>query len=167
MFGKKTSPKIVRSTDESFETIIGQSTEIHGQIIATQSLRIDGSVTGDIRVSQGSSVSLAIGLTGVVQGDIHAQRLIVGGRVIGNIFVTETVELHDSADLHGDITYGQISIEPGAKINGRMITQANAQQGDDRTNTPKGEERNTPNLEVDETAVELEGGGARGRCPER
>ena len=52
MFGKKTSPKIVRSTDESFETIIGQSTEIHGQIIATQSLRIDGSVTGDIAGQQ-------------------------------------------------------------------------------------------------------------------
>ena len=130
MFGKKHSPKIVRSTDESFETIIGQSTEIHGQLIATQSLRIDGSVTGDIRVAQTGNCSLAIGLTGVVQGDIHAQRLIVGGRIIGNVFVTETVELHDSADIHGDITYGQISIEPGAKINGRMITQANAQQGE-------------------------------------
>jgi cytoskeletal protein CcmA (bactofilin family) len=66
----------------------------------------------------------------VVQGDIHAQRLIVGGRVIGNIFVTESVELHDSADIHGDITYGQMSIEPGAKINGRMITPANAHQGE-------------------------------------
>jgi cytoskeletal protein CcmA (bactofilin family) len=129
MFGKKHSPKIVRSTDESFETIVGQSTEIHGQVIATQSLRIDGAVTGDIRVAQAGNVSVAIGLTGVVQGDIHAQRLIVGGRIIGNVFVTETVELHDSADIHGDITYGQISIEPGAKINGRMITQANAQQG--------------------------------------
>jgi cytoskeletal protein CcmA (bactofilin family) len=130
MFGKKHSPKIVRSTDESFETIIGQSTEIHGRIVATQSLRIDGSVTGDIHVSETSGVSLAIGLTGVVQGEIHAQRLIVGGRVNGNVFVTETVELHESAAINGDITYGQISIEPGAKVNGRMITQANAQQGE-------------------------------------
>jgi cytoskeletal protein CcmA (bactofilin family) len=87
-------------------------------------------VTGDIRVAQTGNVSLAIGLTGVVQGDIHAQRLIVGGRINGNVFVTESVELHDSADIHGDITYGQISIEPGAKINGRMVTQANAQHGE-------------------------------------
>lgn len=130
MFGKKHSPKIVRSTDESFETIIGQSTEIRGEIIATQSLRIDGTVVGDIRVSQSGNVSLAIGLTGSVQGDIHAQRLMVGGRISGNVFVTESVELHDSADIHGDITYGQITIEPGAKINGRMITLANAQQGE-------------------------------------
>ncbi|MEI8399715.1 MAG: polymer-forming cytoskeletal protein [Alcaligenaceae bacterium] len=129
MFGKKNPPKIVRSIDESFETIISQSTEIHGQIIATQSLRIDGTVTGDIRVSQAGNACVAIGLTGVVQGDIHAQRLIVGGRISGNVFVTEAVELHESADIQGDITYGQISIEPGAKINGRMITQANAQQG--------------------------------------
>ena len=49
MFGKKPSSKIVRSNDESFETIIAKSTEIHGQIVATQSLRIDGSVKGDIR----------------------------------------------------------------------------------------------------------------------
>ena len=88
MFGKKHSHKIVRSTDESFETIIGQSTEIHGEIIATQSLRIDGTVVGDIRVAQSGNVSLAIGLTGSVQGDIHAQRLLVGGRISGNVFVT-------------------------------------------------------------------------------
>ena len=73
---------------------------------------------------------MAIGLTGSVQGNIYAQRLIVGGRIIGNVFVTETVELHDSADVQGDITYSQISIEPGAKINGRMVSQTNAQQGE-------------------------------------
>ena len=130
MFGKKPSSKIVRSNDESFETIIAKSTEIHGQIVATQSLRIDGSVKGDIRGSQGDGVSVAIGLTGSVHGNIHAQRLIVGGKIIGNVFVTDTVELHDTADVQGDITYSQISIEPGAKVNGRMVSQANAQQGE-------------------------------------
>ena len=119
-----------RSNDESFETIIAKSTEIHGQIVATQSLRIDGSVKGDIRGSQGDGVSVAIGLTGSVHGNIHAQRLIVGGKIIGNVFVTDTAELHDTADVQGDITYSQISIEPGAKGNGRMVSQANAQQGE-------------------------------------
>ena len=130
MFGKKPSSKIVRSNDESFETIIAKSTEIHGQIVATQSLRIDGIVKGDIRGSQGDGVSVAIGLTGSVQGNIYAQRLIVGGRIIGNVFVTETVELHESADVQGDITYCKIIIEPGEKINGRMVSQTNAQQGE-------------------------------------
>ncbi len=129
MFGKKQSSKIARSNDESFETIIAKSTEIHGQIVATQSLRIDGSVKGDIRGSQAEGVSVAIGLTGSVQGNIYAQRLIVGGRILGNVFVTETVELHDSADVQGDITYSQISMEPGAKINGRLVSQTNPQQG--------------------------------------
>jgi cytoskeletal protein CcmA (bactofilin family) len=131
MFKKNRSPKIVRSTDESFETIIGQATEIQGQIISTQSLRIDGRVIGNIHVSGGTSVSVALGLNGYICGDIHANRVIVGGRVDGNIYVSEDVELHDSADVHGNITYQSISIEPGAKINGQMITRSSSTEGAD------------------------------------
>jgi cytoskeletal protein CcmA (bactofilin family) len=57
-------------------------------------------------------------------GDISAYRVLVAGKVEGNIYATERVELHDGAEVRGDITYGQIGIEPGAILFGLMIARA-------------------------------------------
>jgi cytoskeletal protein CcmA (bactofilin family) len=32
--------------------------------------------------------------------------------------------LHNGAIVHGDVTYGQIGIEPGARLNGLMISRS-------------------------------------------
>jgi len=108
---------------ESFETIIGPATEVHGRLVAHESLRIDGTVVGNIEARQDKKVSIALGRTGLVQGDIYAFRVLVAGRVEGNIYATERVELHDGAEVRGDITYGQLGIEHGAKLNGLMISR--------------------------------------------
>jgi cytoskeletal protein CcmA (bactofilin family) len=34
------------------------------------------------------------------------------------------VELHEGAEVRGDITYGQLGIEHGAKLNGLMISKS-------------------------------------------
>ena len=109
---------------ESFETIVGPATEVHGRIVANESLRIDGRVIGNIESRQGKNVSIALGRTGMVQGDINAFRVLVAGRVEGNIYATERVELHEGAEVRGDITYGQLGIEHGAKLNGLMISKS-------------------------------------------
>jgi cytoskeletal protein CcmA (bactofilin family) len=80
-------------------------------------------VIGNIEARQGKSVSIALGRTGAVQGDIFAFRVLVAGKVEGNIYATERVELHEGAEVRGDITYGQLGIEHGAKLNGLMISR--------------------------------------------
>jgi len=120
---KSQSIKFLQPTMESFETIIGPATEVHGRLVANESLRIDGRVIGNIEARQGKSVSIALGRTGVVQGDIYAFRVLVAGKVEGNIYATERVELHEGAEVRGDITYGQLGIEHGAKLNGLMISR--------------------------------------------
>jgi cytoskeletal protein CcmA (bactofilin family) len=60
----------------------------------------------------------------LVQGDIYAYRVIIAGRVEGNVYCTERVELHNGSVVHGDVTYGQIGIEPGARLNGLMISRS-------------------------------------------
>ena len=123
VFKKSQSIKFLQPTMESFETIVGPATEVHGRIVANESLRIDGRVIGNIESRQGKNVSIALGRTGMVQGDINAFRVLVAGRVEGNIYATERVELHEGAEVRGDITYGQLGIEPGAKLNGLMISK--------------------------------------------
>ncbi len=121
MFNKNSSSKPLSPSKESFGTIIDEFTEVHGRLVSSTSLRIDGKVVGNIEASQDNNVSIAIGKSGVVQGDIYAYRIFVAGKVTGNVYCTERVELHDGAEVTGDVTYSQIGVEPGAKLNGLMI----------------------------------------------
>ena len=123
MFKKKKPNGSLQATVEYFETIIGSNTEVHGRIVIDKGMRIDGKVIGNIEAHPNSTVSVALGTAGQVFGDISAYRVLVAGKVEGNIYATERVELHDGADVRGDITYGQIGIEPGAKLFGLMIAR--------------------------------------------
>jgi cytoskeletal protein CcmA (bactofilin family) len=46
---------------------------------------------------------------------------MVAGKVEGNIYATERVEFHQTAQVRGDVTYGSIGIEHGAKVVGLVI----------------------------------------------
>ena len=123
LFKKSQSIKFLQPTMESFETIVGPATEVHGRLVANESMRIDGRIIGTIEARQGTDVSIALGRSGFVQGDIYAFRVLIAGRVEGNVYATERVELHEGAEVRGDITYGQLGIEHGAKLNGLMISR--------------------------------------------
>jgi cytoskeletal protein CcmA (bactofilin family) len=117
---KKSQNSFTRSI-ESFETMVGEHAEIHGRIVTSKSLRIDGKLIGNIEAAQENKVSIALGKTGHIQGDIYAYRVFIAGQVDGNIYCTERVELHEGAVVNGDISYEQIAIVAGAKLNGLMI----------------------------------------------
>lgn len=117
----KKSPSSFSRSIESFETMVGENAEIHGRVVTSESLRIDGKLIGNVEATQENKVSIALGKSGHIQGDIYAYRVFIAGRVDGNIYCTERVELHDGAIVNGDISYEQIAIEPGAKLNGLMI----------------------------------------------
>jgi len=112
--------RVLDPSRETFGSIIGSDLEIFGRIVATKSLRIDGTIIGDVVTKQGAYVCVALGKTGLVQGNISAGRVLVAGRVEGNVRATERVELHSGADVHGDIIYAQIGIEQGARLSGLL-----------------------------------------------
>ena len=112
--------RLLDPSKETFGSIIGSDLEIFGSLLATKSLRIDGTVVGDIKTKAGADVCIALGKTGLVQGNISGVRVLVAGRVEGNVLATERVELHSGADVHGDIIYAQIGIEQGARLSGLL-----------------------------------------------
>jgi cytoskeletal protein CcmA (bactofilin family) len=120
MFGKKKS-SLLLPTNERFDTLIGKTSEIYGRMVVGESLRIDGKVVGNIESEENTKVTVAIGEDGVVIGDIFAYRVMVAGKVEGNIYATERVEFHQTAEVRGDVTYGSIGIEHGARIIGLVI----------------------------------------------
>ncbi len=120
MFGKRKAT-LLMPTNERFDTLIGKTSEIYGRMVVGESLRIDGKVVGNIESEENSKVTVAVGEDGEVIGDIFAYRVMVAGKVEGNIYATERVEFHQTAQVRGDVTYGSIGIEHGARIIGLVI----------------------------------------------
>jgi cytoskeletal protein CcmA (bactofilin family) len=119
-FKQSHAVRLLDPSRETFGSIIGNDLEIFGRIVATKSMRIDGTIIGDVESKQGADLCIALGKTGLVQGNISAPRVLVAGRVEGNVRATERVELHTGADVYGDIVYAQIGIEHGARLSGLL-----------------------------------------------
>jgi cytoskeletal protein CcmA (bactofilin family) len=114
MFAKKKE----MLSDSKIATIISEGCFIEGKITADGSVRIDGEITGDVHVKQG----VILGTSGKIIGNVHAAELIVFGSLQGNI-QTESLEMKQTGKIIGDITTNQMSMELGAKHNGRVAMQ--------------------------------------------
>ena len=122
MFGiskPKSTPLVV--SQEKFDTLIGRQTEIHGRLRVSDSIRIDGRVVGNVESTAERPVTVVVSVHGQVQGDIVAHRVVVAGPVSGHIQALERVELHKGSLVQGDIRYGSLAVEHGARILGSLF----------------------------------------------
>ena len=122
MFGKKKEKATpLMLSQERFDTLIGRDTEIHGKLVIHESVRIDGKVIGNIESRKDTSTTVVVGASSQIQGDILAHRVVVAGQVAGHIHAHERVELHTDCLVQGDIKYGSIAIEHGARVLGLLL----------------------------------------------
>lgn len=96
-------------------TLLGRGTELEGDFSAEGSVRIDGTIKGNVTVSE----SMIIGATGNIEGNISAKSIVVGGEVLGNIDAPEKAELMATARVLGDITTNTIIIDEHAIFQGK------------------------------------------------
>lgn len=95
-------------------SIISEGTRFKGNIISSDSLRIDGEVEGDIDCAE----KLIIGPSGKINGNIKGGDVLVSGLVIGNIKAIEGLMLKNKSQVKGDITTRMLTVEPEAVFNG-------------------------------------------------
>ena len=112
MFGKKKQPPI--------KSLIAQGTTIKGNFKFTDGLRIDGAVIGSIHAVEASASILVISESATVTGAIHADHVIVNGRVIGPVHAAELLELQPKARIDGDIFYKALEMHQGAAVFGQL-----------------------------------------------
>lgn len=107
--------KTQKSNYDRPTTVIGKDTLIEtGKIESKQSVQVNGRIVADMEIV----ASLVVGQVGHVEGDIHAAFVLVAGKVVGNIHVSEQIHLTKSAVVVGDIDCQSIVIDDGAKIEG-------------------------------------------------
>ena len=118
------------------ETIIGDGTRVVGQVSVKGTIRIDGIVEGDLHADW-----VVVGETGKILGNTRSRGVVVGGSVEGNIEATETVELMGKASMTGEIHAPKLTVSEGAVFNGRSRMKgetepSEAQDGKVRTLIP-------------------------------
>ncbi len=112
MFGKKKQPPI--------RSLIAHGSKITGEIKFSDGMRIDGEVQGSIRSTEGSPSILVISETAVVKGEVHADHVIVNGRVEGPLYAAVLLELQPKASIVGDVRYAALEMHQGAVIEGQL-----------------------------------------------
>ena len=94
-------------------SILSGNLRVTGSLVTEGDIQIDGIVDGDV-----TSGSVTVGTSGSVSGEIKADTARILGRVQGRI-TARSVMLMSTAHVEGDVLHETISIENGAKIDGR------------------------------------------------
>jgi cytoskeletal protein CcmA (bactofilin family) len=95
---------------------IDQGSEFEGKLSFKDTVRIDGSFTGEIR----SENTLIVGETGEIHASIHSKCVLASGTVVGDIIATQKVVLHKTARLQGNLETPCLVVEDGAVMNGQV-----------------------------------------------
>jgi len=116
MWKDEASPVLIED-EEQPETTLGEGVVFKGELSFQNFLRIDGQFEGDL-LSDGK---LVIGPSGVVKAtELKLKEAIIEGRLEGNIFVQERLELRGQAEVRGDIKAKFLSVDEGVTLVGSV-----------------------------------------------
>ena len=121
MFGKRDDGK----PQGRIDSLIGVGTLVEGNIRFTGGLRIDGEVKGNVEATEGASSSmLVLSEQARIEGAVLVAHLVTNGTVVGQVTVTEMLEMQSRAKVVGDVSYALIEMHQGAVIEGRLLHPA-------------------------------------------
>lgn len=116
MWGKSNGARRAR-----IETLVGQHTEVHGNVRFSGGLHVDGTVKGNVVADPGGEAVLTVSEAGCIEGEVRVPTVILDGRVNGDVHAAERVELAAHARITGNVYYNLIEMAVGAAVNGKLV----------------------------------------------
>lgn len=98
--------------------ILVSGTKLTGNLSTESSLRVDGTIEGDV-VCNGKIV---LGPEAVIEGNVTSNQAEIEGSVQGDLRVEDILILQKTAVVRGAIQTGRLVIEDGAQIGGNVQT---------------------------------------------
>ncbi len=95
-------------------SLISAGTTVEGKIRAEGSVRVDGKLVGDLT----AKANAAVGLSGIVEGTVHAKNISLAGKVQGTVTATEKLILESKSVMRGDIRAARLVVDEGAMFDG-------------------------------------------------
>ncbi len=104
-----------KNVAEKLESFLGAKTDLKGELNVKGTLRVDGFLNGQVNAD-----CVVLGETAAIKGDITAMKIIVGGKVEGNLKAKEIVEIKSKGKVLGDISTNKLVIIEGGQFNGKI-----------------------------------------------
>ena len=117
MFERKKSPPPQKRID----SLIGAGTTLHGDIVFTGGLRIDGTVEGKVTTVDNQPGTLVISEKARVDGEVRVSHVVVNGVVSGPLTANDYLELQAKARVNGDVQYRALEMHVGAIVQGKLV----------------------------------------------
>jgi len=117
---------VFKKNTEKMGSFLGGQSEFHGELKVVGTLRMDGEVTGTVQADQ---VILTDAAT--IKGDVLARKIVVGGKVEGNIRAAEIVEIRSKGKVRGNIFTDNLLVIEGGEFNGKIEMRTGESKGPD------------------------------------
>ncbi len=109
-------PAPVTRKESSGVTIIGKGVTVKGELLGDEDVKVEGRVEGKIKLTK----NLLVGQAGVVEADVEAENINIGGTVTGNLSAQNKVEIVSSGKMVGDIKAPRVIVAEGAHFKGNV-----------------------------------------------
>lgn len=98
-------------------TMVGADTCFEGKLVTKASVRINGTVKGDVRADG----VVILTKTGRIEGTIEADSIIVAGVIEGNMSIRDKVNVEASGEIYGDVITKKFVIDEESIFQGNCI----------------------------------------------
>ena len=113
--------KSTEQTSAKINSIIGSDMTVEGNIRAKETVRVEGSVTGNVETDG----SLIISATGKGKGNIRGSSIVVGGLLEGDLASTGKTEVISTGKVIGNIRTKSLIVDENAVFQGQCIMNTN------------------------------------------
>ncbi|UCE89827.1 MAG: polymer-forming cytoskeletal protein [Pseudomonadota bacterium] len=125
MWGNAKNPKPAKQSAK-IDTLIGQNTEVRGDIVFSGGLHVDGIVRGNVIAEEGSGSLLTLSERGQIEGDVKVPNVVLNGTIVGDVHAPGHIELAAQARVNGNVYYSLIEMAMGAEVNGNLVHRSEA-----------------------------------------
>lgn len=105
-------------TNEASRLVVGREIALQGQIRACDYLVIEGTVQSETFASR----RMDILESGLFCGTAELQDCVIAGRFEGKLMVSGRLTVKSTGYICGEVDYGTLEVETGARIDGRMVS---------------------------------------------
>jgi cytoskeletal protein CcmA (bactofilin family) len=121
-----TKPRSQQQRSANVDTLVGQHTEIVGDLRFAGGLHVDGVVKGNLAAEDESQSVLSLSQHGRIEGEVRVPTIVLDGTVVGDVYSCGKLEVGAHAEVQGNIHYNLIELAVGATVNGQMMREPSA-----------------------------------------
>lgn len=115
-------------TAAKIDSLIGQQTELRGDVIFKGGLHVDGVIKGNVCAEEGSESVLTVSERGTIEGEVRVPNVVLNGTVVGDVHAAGHIELAARARVTGNVYYALIEMAMGAEVNGSLLHRSETKQ---------------------------------------